>query len=77
MSNPKKICMLAYAQYTHDARIKSYTKAIEKTGATVDVFALREGGKKSFEQIGNSRIFYIANKYHRKFPVSNRQHFLL
>ena len=63
MNNPKKICMLAYAQYSYDARIKAYVKTIEQTGAKVDIFALREGGKKGFEQIGNSRIYYLANKY--------------
>ncbi|MFZ4790766.1 MAG: glycosyltransferase [Candidatus Competibacteraceae bacterium] len=63
MNNQKKICMIAYAHYSYDARIKAYTRTIEQIGGTVDIFALREQGKKKFEQIGNSRIFYLANKY--------------
>jgi glycosyltransferase involved in cell wall biosynthesis len=63
MKNPNKICMLAYAQYSYDARIKAYTKTIEKAGGAVDVFALKEEGKKSFEQIGGVNIYYLTNKY--------------
>lgn len=63
MNTPKKICMVAYAKYSYDARMKAYAKTIERQGGMVDIFVLREEGKKNFEQIGNSRIFYLTNKY--------------
>ena len=38
--NPCTICMIAYANYFTDARIKNYVDALLKNGYQVDVFAL-------------------------------------
>jgi glycosyltransferase involved in cell wall biosynthesis len=58
-----KVCMIAYAEYGPDARINAYVRSIEQMGGSVDVFVLREGGKRGYEEKGRSRIFYLANKY--------------
>lgn len=58
-----KICMIAYAQYVCDARIKAYVRSIEQKGGRIDVFVLKEDDNKKFEQAGNSRIYYLTKKY--------------
>jgi glycosyltransferase involved in cell wall biosynthesis len=58
-----KVCMVAYAQYLCDARIKSYVRAIERSGGTVEVFALREPGKTGCDQDHCSTVFYLTRKY--------------
>lgn len=59
----RKTCMIAYAEYSYDARIKAYVRSIEDNGGRVDVFALREKGKGRGEKIRSSRIFYLTRKY--------------
>lgn len=58
-----RICMIAYAEYSCDARIKAYVRSIEQVGGSVDIFALREAGKSGHEELGSSRVYYVANKY--------------
>jgi len=63
MGESVKVCMVAYAQYTSDARIKAYVRSIENSGGTVDLLVLKEDGKPLMEAIGNSRVFYLTEKY--------------
>ena len=58
-----KVCMIAYAQYGPDARIKSYVKTIQRAGGSVDLFVLREAGKGDIEENGNVRLYYLVDKY--------------
>jgi glycosyltransferase involved in cell wall biosynthesis len=58
-----KVCMIAYAQYGPDARIKSYVKTIQRAGGSVDLFVLREAGKGDAEEDGNVRLYYLVSKY--------------
>jgi glycosyltransferase involved in cell wall biosynthesis len=58
-----KVCMIAYAQYSYDARIKGYVKSIEEAGGTVDLLVLSENNQNNCEQSKSSRIFYLTKKY--------------
>lgn len=63
MTTRIKVCMIAYAEYGCDARIKAYVRSIEQAGGSVDIFALREAGKIGYEELGSSRVFYLTSKY--------------
>ena len=42
----RSVCIIAYANYYTDARIKNYVEALVKSGYAVDIFALgRLGGE--------------------------------
>jgi len=58
-----KVCMIAYAHYYTDARIKAYVKLIEKHGGSADILVLKEREGQDVETIGKSRIFYLMEKY--------------
>ena len=58
-----KICMLAYAHYINDARIKSYVRTLEDHGHRVDVIALRSDGESSVEERPTGTIFRVMDKY--------------
>src|SRR5689334_7026457 len=58
-----KICMLAYAHYINDARIKNYVRTLEDHGHEVDVIALRCGAETSLAQGATGAIFRIMDKY--------------
>jgi hypothetical protein len=55
--------MVAYAQYSRDARIKSYVKTLRQRGANVDLFILREPGKESTETSGGLTIHHVSRHY--------------
>jgi glycosyltransferase involved in cell wall biosynthesis len=57
------VCMVAYALYLNDARIKAYVKSLEGAGANVDILVVREAGKKRLERRGTTRIFYLTSQY--------------
>jgi glycosyltransferase involved in cell wall biosynthesis len=57
------VCMLAYAHYINDARIKNYVHALEEQGHTVDVIALKSDGESSLDQRPNGTTFRIMEKY--------------
>jgi len=58
-----KICMIAYAEYGPDARIKAYVRSIEQIGGFVDVLVLQERATGGLDTIGNSRVFHLTSKY--------------
>jgi glycosyltransferase involved in cell wall biosynthesis len=57
------VCMLAYAQYINDARIKSYVRMLEGQGHRVDVIALRVDGESAVEVRPSGTIFRVMSKY--------------
>jgi glycosyltransferase involved in cell wall biosynthesis len=61
--------MVAYAPYFNDARIKSYVRTLEQSGANVDVLAVREEGKGRSERQGNTRIIYLTHQYRGANPL--------
>jgi glycosyltransferase involved in cell wall biosynthesis len=58
-----KICMLAYAHYINDARIKCYVRTLEANGHSVDVVALRSDGEAATEARPSGTIFRVMDKY--------------
>lgn len=58
-----KACMLAYAHYRNDARIKSYVRTLEDHGDRVDVIALRADGEKSIDSLTSGTVFRVMDKY--------------
>jgi glycosyltransferase involved in cell wall biosynthesis len=57
------VCMLAYAHYINDARIKNYVRTLEDQGHRVDVVALRCDGEAAVEQRGSGTTYRIMDKY--------------
>jgi glycosyltransferase involved in cell wall biosynthesis len=57
------VCMLAYAHYINDARIKNYVRTLEDHGHNVDVIALRFDREAEVERLGSGTIFRIMEKY--------------
>ena len=65
-----RVCMVAYAYYFTDARIKGYVNSLIKRGINVDVLSLKEPGKTiKKEGNGNLTIYYLSNKYVGKNQV--------
>ena len=58
-----KVCMVAYASYYNDARIKAYVYSLEQRGVAVDLLMAREPGKGKSENIGRARVFYQTSQY--------------
>src|SRR5579862_8948027 len=58
-----KVCMLAYAHYINDARIKSYVRTLEGQGHRVDVIALKAKGEPAVEALPAGTIFRLMSKY--------------
>jgi glycosyltransferase involved in cell wall biosynthesis len=57
------VCMLAYAHYMNDARIKNYVRILEDHGHSVDVIALRSDGEPRIEERPLGTVFRIMSKY--------------
>jgi glycosyltransferase involved in cell wall biosynthesis len=57
------VCMLAYAHYINDARIKSYVRTLEDEGHQVDVIALQADGESAVEGRPAGTIFRVMRKY--------------
>lgn len=57
------VCMLAYAHYLNDARIKCYVRTLEDHGDSVDVIALRAKNESAAEAGRSGTIFRIMDKY--------------
>jgi glycosyltransferase involved in cell wall biosynthesis len=60
------ICMLAYAHYLNDARIKSYVRTLEGQGHQVDVIALKANIEPAVEVRPAGTTFRLMNKYQGK-----------
>ncbi len=58
-----KVCMLAYAHYINDARIKAYVRTLKDNGHQVDVVALRSEGEAAVEGDPSGSVFRIMDKY--------------
>ncbi|MGD0471008.1 MAG: glycosyltransferase [Terriglobales bacterium] len=58
-----KVCMLAYAHYLNDARIKCYVRTLEDHGHRVDVIALKSNGESAREVRPTGTIFRAMKKY--------------
>jgi glycosyltransferase involved in cell wall biosynthesis len=63
------VCMLAYAHYVNDARIKSYVRTLESAGHHVDIIALRADGESSIEERPSGTIFRVMSKYQGQSTV--------
>ena len=63
------VCMLAYAHYMNDARIKSYVKTLEAAGHRVDVVALRANGESRRESGPTGTVFRVMDKYRGQSTV--------
>ena len=57
------VCMLAYAHYISDARIKSYVRTLERQGHRVDVIALKADGEPAVETRPAGTMFRVMSKY--------------
>src|SRR6516225_4529704 len=57
------VCMLAYAHYMNDARIKNYVRILEDHGHSVDVIALRSDGEPRIEERPLGTVSRIMSKY--------------
>ena len=57
------VCMLAYALYSHDARIKSYVRTLEDQGHRVDLIVLKADGESAVEALATGTIFRVMSKY--------------
>jgi glycosyltransferase involved in cell wall biosynthesis len=60
------VCMIGYAEYVRDARIKNYVRQIEQIRGVVDVLVLKEPGKPRSERHRAGRIRYLTRKYRGK-----------
>ena len=52
-------CMLAYAFYETDNRVRRYAESLLKRGDSVDVISLRREGDKEYDEIAGARVFRI------------------
>lgn len=60
----KKICMVAYTYYLHDARVSREARSLIKNGFDVDCFCLRSKGQLKFEKIDGVNLYRLPlSKY--------------
>jgi glycosyltransferase involved in cell wall biosynthesis len=64
------ICMLAYAHYLNDARIKSYVQTLQGYGHQVDVIALRADGENATDPLSTGTVFRVMPKYQGQSTVA-------
>ena len=57
------VCMLAYAHYLNDGRIKWYVRTLEAQGHHVDVIALKADGEPAIETRSAGTTFRVMSKY--------------
>ncbi|MBK9282708.1 MAG: hypothetical protein IPM51_00100 [Sphingobacteriaceae bacterium] len=60
-----KICMVAYAEYFNDARIKGYVNSLLKEGYSVHIFCLFDKYSNFFSK-NNLFIKFLGRKYQGK-----------
>jgi glycosyltransferase involved in cell wall biosynthesis len=59
LRKPMKICMVAYAFYEQDNRVRRYAEALAKRGDTVEAISLRREGLPAFEIISGVRVHRV------------------
>jgi glycosyltransferase involved in cell wall biosynthesis len=60
----KKICMVAYTYYLHDARVSREARSLIKNGFEVDCLCLRSKGQLKFEKIDGVNLYRLPlSKY--------------
>jgi len=60
----KKICMVAYTNYLHDARVSREARSLVKNGYEVDCFCLRSKGQLRYENINGVNLYLLPlSKY--------------
>jgi glycosyltransferase involved in cell wall biosynthesis len=57
-----RVCMLAYAFYENDTRIKQYVSALLERGCSVDVIALRRAGQRRYEFLDGVHVHRIQQR---------------
>ncbi|MBU0995298.1 MAG: glycosyltransferase [Proteobacteria bacterium] len=58
-----KVCMIGYATYFRDARIKSYVRILKKNDINTDIIALKENRKDDSKDFMSGDIHYVLDKY--------------
>ncbi len=62
-----RVCMVAYACYFNDARIKAYVHSLVRRGISVDAIVLRDAVPTRMAEAGASeRLYYTGRKYQGK-----------
>jgi len=57
-----RVCMLAYAFYETDNRIRRYAETLQKRNSQVDVIALRHEGQSPYEKLNGIKIYRIQKR---------------
>ena len=57
-----KVCMLAYANYNNDNRVKRYAETLARKKNHVDAIVLKKDGQNNFEIIKNVNVYRIQNR---------------
>jgi glycosyltransferase involved in cell wall biosynthesis len=70
----KKICMIAYTNYLHDARVSREARSLVKNGFEVDCLCLRSKGQLKFEKIDGVNLYRLPLS---KYRGSSRVMYLL
>lgn len=70
----KKICMIAYTNYLHDARVSREARSLVKNGFQVDCLCLRSKGQLKFEKIDGVNLYRLPLS---KYRGSSRVMYLL
>jgi glycosyltransferase involved in cell wall biosynthesis len=59
LRKPMKVCMVAYAFYETDNRVRRYAEALAKRGDYVEAVSLRRDGLPAFEVLNGVRVYRI------------------
>jgi glycosyltransferase involved in cell wall biosynthesis len=70
----KKICMIAYTNYLHDARVSREARSLVKNGFEVDCLCLRSKGQPKFEKKDGVNLYRLPLS---KYRGSSRVMYLL
>ena len=59
LRKPMKVCMVAYAFYETDNRVRRYAEALAKRGDSVEAISLRREGLPAFEVLNGVRVYRV------------------
>ncbi len=65
----KKICMIAYAYYSQDARVPKEAEALTQQGMRVDCFCLRERGRARLEVVNGVNVYHLPLSKYRGYST--------